>query len=64
MHESRWSVERLQREIAVLGARGLPRNDYFVELAPRLRRVIESDASCWHTLDPQTRLLPATIRPS
>jgi len=57
MHESRWSVERLQREIAVLGARGLPRNDYFVELAPRLRRVIESDASCWHTLDPQTRLL-------
>ena len=57
MHESRWSVERLQREIAVLGARGLPRNDYFVELAPRLRRVIESDATCWHTLDPQTRLL-------
>ena len=52
-----WSVERLQQEIAVLGTRGLPRNEYFAELAPRLRRVVDSDATCWHTLDPQTRLL-------
>ena len=41
----------------MLGGRGLPRNEYFAELAPRLRRVVYSDASCWHTLDPQTRLL-------
>lgn len=41
----------------MLGGRGLPRNEYFAELAPRLRRVVDSDASCWHTLDPQTRLL-------
>jgi DNA-binding CsgD family transcriptional regulator len=53
----RWSVDRLLEEIAVLGGRGLPRNEYFAELAPRLRRVVDSDASCWHTLDPQTRLL-------
>jgi DNA-binding CsgD family transcriptional regulator len=52
-----WSVERLLEEIAVLGGRGLPRNEYFAELAPRLRRVVDSDATCWHTLDPQTRLL-------
>jgi DNA-binding CsgD family transcriptional regulator len=52
-----WSVDRLQQEIAVLGARGLPRNEYFAELAPRLRRVVDSDATCWHTLDPQTLLL-------
>src|SRR5690242_11944521 len=53
----RWSVARLLEEIAVLSGRGLPRNEYFAELAPRLRRVVDSDASCWHTLDPHTRLL-------
>lgn len=54
---SRWSVDRLQSEIAVLAARGLPRSEYFAELATRLRRTIDNDATCWHTLDPQTRLL-------
>ena len=57
MPESSWSVERLQDEIAILGSRGLPRQEYFAELGPRLRRVIDNDASCWHTLDPETRLL-------
>jgi DNA-binding CsgD family transcriptional regulator len=41
----------------VLGSRGLAREQFFGELAPRLRRVIDNDASCWHTLDPHTRLL-------
>ncbi len=41
----------------VLGARGLPREEFFAELGPRVRRVIPNTASCWHTLDPQTRLL-------
>ena len=40
-----------------LGRRGLGREAYFAELAPRLRRVIDNDASCWHTLDPHTRLM-------
>jgi DNA-binding CsgD family transcriptional regulator len=57
MREPEWSVERLKDEIAVIGTRGLSRQEYFAELAPRLRRTIDSDASCWHTLDPQTRLL-------
>lgn len=57
MREAEWSTERLKSEIAVLGTRGLSREEYFAELAPRLRRVVDSDASCWHTLDPQTRLL-------
>ena len=57
MREPAWSFERLQEEIAILGSRGLPRHEYLAELAPRLRRVIGSDATCWHTLDPQTRLL-------
>ncbi len=57
MASPRWSVERLREEVVLLGARGLPRADYFAELAPRLRRVIDNDASCWHTLDPHTRLM-------
>ncbi|MCW3018420.1 MAG: helix-turn-helix transcriptional regulator [Solirubrobacterales bacterium] len=44
-------------EIAVLAARALPREQFFAELAPRLRLVIDSDATCWHTLDPYTRLM-------
>lgn len=50
-------MERLKDEIALLGTRGLSRSDYFAELGPRLRRAVPSDATCWHTLDPQTRLL-------
>lgn len=57
MREPDWSVDRLKSEVAALGTRGLSREDYFAELAPRLRRVVDSDATCWHTLDPQTRLL-------
>ena len=57
MGQPAWSIDRLQDEIGVLGQRGLSRHEYFAELAPRLRRVIDSDATCWHTLDPETRLL-------
>jgi len=57
MGESSWTAERLKSEIDALGTRGLSRADYFAELAPRLRRAVDNDASCWHTLDPQTRLL-------
>jgi len=57
MASPRWSVDRLREEIELLGARGLPRDEYFAQLAPRLRRVIDNDASCWHTLDPHTRLM-------
>ena len=45
-------MERLIEEIDRLGSRGLPRSSFFAELAPRLRGVIDNDASCWHTLDP------------
>lgn len=57
MGKPNWSTERLKSEIAVLGTRGLSRGEYFAELGPRLRRAVPSDATCWHTLDPQTRLL-------
>ena len=51
------SVEALVDEIDLLACRGLPRKEFFAELAPRVRTVIDNDASCWHTLDPHTRLL-------
>jgi DNA-binding CsgD family transcriptional regulator len=50
-------VERLIDEIDLLAAKGLERRAFFAELSPRLRQVIPNDASCWHTLDPTTRLL-------
>jgi DNA-binding CsgD family transcriptional regulator len=53
----RWQVDRLAEDVAALGSRGLPPEQYFAELAARLRRVVDSDATCWHTLDPETRLL-------
>jgi DNA-binding CsgD family transcriptional regulator len=53
----KWSVTRLDDEIDLLGSRGLPRQEFFAELSERLRKVIENDASCWHTLDPHTRLM-------
>ena len=52
-----WSPERLIDEVDLLSARGLPRMEFFAELAPRLRNTIDNDASCWHTLDPHTRLM-------
>ena len=57
MRASRWQVDRLVREVALLNTRALPRADYFREVAARLRRVVDADATCWHTLDPETRLM-------
>jgi DNA-binding CsgD family transcriptional regulator len=57
MGASRWPVSRLIEEVRLLAGRGLPRERYYGELAARLRRVVDCDATCWHTLDPQTRLM-------
>ena len=51
------NLDRLADDVAALGRRGLPRAEYFPELATRLRRVIAADAMCWHTLDPDTLLM-------
>jgi DNA-binding NarL/FixJ family response regulator len=50
---SDWLVD----EVVALGRRGLPRDEYFRELGARVRRVIDCDALCWHTLDPETLLM-------
>ena len=57
MPGGRWAVERLIDDVARLGRRALPREQYFDEVAARVRRVIDCDATCWHTLDPQTGLM-------
>ena len=51
------SVAALIDEIDLLASRGLPRKEFFAEVAQRVRTVVDNDASCWHTLDPHTRLL-------
>ena len=57
MGETRWPIDRLVGEVVSLGDRGLPRREYFRELSARLRHGIDSDATCWHTLDPHTRVM-------
>jgi DNA-binding NarL/FixJ family response regulator len=52
-----WDLARLVDDLERLGARGLPRERYFQEVGLRLRRVVATDAACWHTLDPATRLI-------
>jgi DNA-binding NarL/FixJ family response regulator len=54
---ARWSVARLIDEIALLGNRAMPRDEYFRETSDRLRHVVDFDATCWHTLDPETRIM-------
>ena len=57
MPAGRWQLDRLVADVALLGSRGLPREEYFAEVSARLRRVVPNVAACWHTLDPQTRLM-------
>lgn len=57
MPGAKWAMDRLVDDVALLGARGLPREEYYAEVTARLRRVVPSAAACWHTVDPGTRLL-------
>ena len=57
MPGAKWAMDRLVDDVARLGARGLPREQYYAEVTARLRRVVPSAAACWHTVDPETRLL-------
>ncbi len=57
MPAGRWQRDRLVEDVALLGRRGLPREDYYAEVTARLRRVVPSAAACWHTLDPHTGLI-------
>jgi DNA-binding CsgD family transcriptional regulator len=57
MTGAKWAVDRLVDDVARLGARALPREEYYAEVTARLRRVVPSTAACWHTVDPGTRLV-------
>ncbi len=57
MSGARWRVDQLVDELALLARRGLAREQFYSEVTARLRRVFDCDAACWHTLDPQTRLI-------
>jgi DNA-binding CsgD family transcriptional regulator len=57
MPGAKWATDRLVDDVARIGTRGLPREEYYAEVTARLRRVVPSAAACWHTVDPGTRLL-------
>ena len=57
MGVGRWQVDQMINDVSIVGSRGLPREEYYGEVAARLRRVVDCDATCWHTLDPDTRLI-------
>ena len=57
MPATRWQAGRLADEVTRLGARALPREDYFRELTQLVHRGIDCDALCWHTLDPATAMI-------
>lgn len=57
MPQGRWPTDRLIDDVAALGRRGLPRQQYYAEVTARLRRVFDCEAACWHTLDPETRMI-------
>ena len=57
MTGARWRIDQLVDDVSVLARRGLAREQFYGEVTARLRRVFDCDAACWHTLDPQTRLI-------
>jgi DNA-binding CsgD family transcriptional regulator len=57
MSRARSRVDALAEELALVARRALPREQYYREVGARLRRVIDCDALCWHTLDPETLLM-------
>jgi DNA-binding CsgD family transcriptional regulator len=57
MPVARWQAGRLADEVALLATRALPREEFFRELTLRLRRTVDCDIACWHTLDPETLLM-------
>jgi DNA-binding CsgD family transcriptional regulator len=54
---ARSRIDWLADELVVLRRRALPRERYYREVGARLHRVIDCDALCWHTLDPETLLI-------
>ncbi len=57
MSGARWRIDQLVDDVSVLARRGLTREQYYAEVSARLRRVFDTAAACWHTLDPGTRLI-------
>jgi DNA-binding CsgD family transcriptional regulator len=54
-------VSRTRREILGLGLEGLDWVMYTTQVSEALRRVIAFEASCWHTVDPNTVLFTGSV---
>jgi DNA-binding CsgD family transcriptional regulator len=52
-----WARERLLADLERLAMRTPTRAEFFDEAAARLKRVVQFDGACWHTLDPGSDLI-------
>jgi DNA-binding CsgD family transcriptional regulator len=56
-----WSFERAEADIARLSEQALEKDDFCWAAGERIARVVDFDASCWHTHDPATLLITSHI---
>jgi DNA-binding CsgD family transcriptional regulator len=53
----RWAPERILADLDRLVLRAPTRAEFFDEAAARLKRALDFDGACWHTLDPGSDLI-------
>ena len=56
-----WTFERVEADIAQLSEQALEKDDFCWAAGERIARVVDFDASCWHTHDPATLLITSHI---
>jgi DNA-binding CsgD family transcriptional regulator len=54
---NRWAPERVLADLERLALRAPTRAEFFDEAAARLKRALDFDGACWHTLDPGSDLI-------
>ncbi|MBV9716971.1 MAG: hypothetical protein JOZ64_16475 [Solirubrobacterales bacterium] len=52
-----WAAERVLADLERLVLHARPRVEFFDEAAARLKRAVQFDGACWHTLDPGSGLI-------
>src|SRR5437588_10736297 len=52
-----WAADRVLADLERLALRTPTRAEFFDEAALRLKRAVDFDGACWHTLDPGSDLI-------
>ncbi|MEY2553818.1 MAG: hypothetical protein QOC57_1678 [Ilumatobacteraceae bacterium] len=56
-HRDAWTHDRASSDIGRVALRSSDRVTFFDEAAERLKRAVQFDGACWHTLDPGSGLI-------